>query len=220
MYWVATAGTSGDWTLSIDNEARDGACLELTGLRVVADGAVQSVATPGGRSSGQTKGSIGPIDRTDSCVGAIAKLRVPSDPTRRSDIIEVTDGSTTLRAELPNVLSETTWVKPPPRRVRPGEKFEVRIAPALARGTEKYDPSNYISVSLFGTTGPDLKLTSRVLPGEDVVEITVPSSAQALDRGRLILVSDQKEVAARACTAQRCVTSSRVVIEARVDIVP
>lgn len=45
---------------------------KLDGLRITVDGVGQGDIVRGGRSSGQTKGSLGPVDRTDYCADATA----------------------------------------------------------------------------------------------------------------------------------------------------
>ena len=205
------------WKLAIGNEAKDGTCLEMGGLRVTIDGVAQT-GTLGGRNSGQTKGSFGPVDRTDWCESAFADLVVPDRPARLADVVEVTDGTATIRAEFPNVLSHTVWVKPPPRSARAGSTFEVRLQPALAVGTDADDLPHLVSV-WFDAPGTSLKLESRILGG-DRIAVTAPTTDTPLKGGTLRLVSSQHSVAARSCTARSCMTWTQVVMESPVDVEP
>ncbi|MEP7125079.1 MAG: hypothetical protein ABJE95_29385 [Byssovorax sp.] len=205
------------WKLAIGNEAKDGTCLEMRALRVTIDGVAQT-STMGGRTSGQTKGSFGPVDRTDWCESAVADLVVPDRPARLADVVEVTDGTAAIRAEFPNVLSHAVWVKPPPRSARAGSTFEVRLQPALAVGSDADDPPNLVGV-WFDAPGTSIKLESRFLGG-DRIAVTAPSTGTPRKGGTLRLVSTQHGVAARSCTARSCTTWTQVAIEYPLDVEP
>jgi hypothetical protein len=207
------------WSLGIDNEGKDGACLQFSGLHVFVDGVAQTSIFGGGRYSGKNKFEVGPVDRTDSCHGAQVGVVIPDDPTRKSDVIDVTDGTRALHAEVPNVLATSTWLQPPPSIVRPGETFTVRIVPPVAVGKGQYDAGNLLAASIYERppSTKNAKLAAR-LATSDTIELTVPASAPEMAAGHLILVSTQDDVPALACTAESCSTSSKVVLEATIDL--
>ncbi len=206
--------------VTIANEASDGACLQLAGLHVTVDGVPQAVGSWGTRESGQHKGDFGPADRSDFCSGATVAVHVPSDPSRPSDTVEVSDGTLTLRAEFPNVFADTAWSKPPPATVHAGEAFRVRIVPEPPRGLGDNDALNYVAGVFKDDSGRERDLvvtTHKLTDGE--FELSVPPAAKP-GVYQLSLVSAQGEIPAKSCSARECRGASEFVLTAPVHVVP
>ncbi len=207
------------YLLSVSNEATDHACLVLQNLSAKVDGVPQRLTGPGGRTSGQHKGDFGPVDKTDSCEAATFVIVRGKDVTKKSNVIEVSDGVTTLKMEIPNVLVEWTWTTPPPTVAHPGDSFSMRVAPAVQRGTGKYDASNFLVASMDdGTTnaGHNVSLTPR-LQGDGSIAIDLPATVHA-GRFTFLLISNQEMIPVLSCGAGFCSAASQFLLSAPITI--
>ncbi len=202
--------------LAIGNEATDGACLELKGLSATVNGVAQTFEFAGGRTSGQAKASWSPVNRTDLCDAARATVRVPDDPSRTADLIEIRDGAVTLRAEFPNVLAKTVFLGSGPFAGRPGEALTLRLQPEPVRGDAATDPANFLVGFLGGKI--DTRLDARLSASGDVEVALPPNASPGVTTLRLI--SLQNSIRSKSCTASSCLAASRVVAEGRIIIAP
>ena len=205
--------------LSISNEAKDRGCLVLQNLVVKVDGVPQRLTRPSGRSSGKTKGDFGPVDKTDSCDAATFVIVRGKDVTKKSNVVEVTDGATTIKMEIPNVLVEWTWATPPPTQSAPGKSISIRVAPAAQRGGGQNDPTNYLVASMDdGTTnaGHSVKLLPRP-QGDGSIAVDIPDSVHA-GAFTFYLVSDEEAVSVISCGASTCMAASEFVLTAPITI--
>jgi hypothetical protein len=208
------------YVLSVSNEAADHACLVLANLSAKVDGVPQQLTVAGGRTSGQHKGDFGPVDKTDYCEAATFAITRGKDVTKKSNVIEVTDGATTLKMEAPNVIVDFAWVKPPPSVAHPGDSIVVRVAPAVQRGTGKYDPSNFLVASMDdGTTnlGHTVLLTPR-LQTDGSIAVDLPADLHA-GPFTFFLISNEESIAVLSCGAASCTTASEFTLSAPVAIV-
>jgi hypothetical protein len=187
-------------------------------VRVVINGAVQIVHFLGGRSSGQTQGSFGPVDGTDSCDPLRVKVVVPNEPTRATDEIEVSDGTTTLRAEFPNVLTPVSFRQAPPSIVARGDVFHVSLQPPTTAGTGEYDAGNFVRASLNSTYASSASTTIpiRGISASDF-EITIPKGTPP-GATKLFLSSAQSAVPAKVCSASFCRAEQTFVLTSALTI--
>lgn len=208
-----------NYVLSVSNEAADHACLVLANLTAKVDGVSQQLTVAGGRTSGQHKGDFGPVDKTDSCDAATFAITRGKDVTRKSNLIEVTDGATTLKMEAPNVIVDFIWVNPPPTTAHPGDSIVVRVAPAVQRGTGKYDASNFLGASMDdGTENPGhtVSLTPR-LQTDGSIAVDLPAGIHA-GRFTFFLISSEESIAVLSCGASSCSAASEFTLSAPITV--
>lgn len=204
--------------LSVGNEARDKACLQLTNLSATIDGVAQALLFGGGRSDGAVTGSLRPVAGADFCTGARFAIARTTDLDHATNVLEVTDGTTTLRAEIPNVTTAPVWKAPPPSEVRAGTTLHVAIFPPPVKGIGPYDAENLAVVSLHDPKKPggDIKLGARPT-AEGSFDLDVPATVPS---GPYILyfASSESAVPPISCTATACRSANEFVLRAPVVI--
>ncbi len=207
---------NGKPTISVSNTAADDACLTLSGLTAKIDGAPQRLAYAGGRDDGTTKGSAGPVQKTDFCSSARFDVWRPADFSKKTNVIEIADGATTLRAEFPNIFAKPVWTTPPPKVVRRGETIHAVMSPPPTAGTAQYDAENFLVGSLKENgKSSDTKVAVRGGP-DGAVDIDVPQSL-TLGLYTLYLASSERGIAAISCGFSHCVGANEFVIEAPIE---
>ncbi|MEO8797109.1 MAG: hypothetical protein ABI551_04425, partial [Polyangiaceae bacterium] len=203
--------------LSVGNEAKDKACLELTKLSATVDGVAQTRVFAGGRTDGTTKGSIGAAPGKDWCTSARFTIARTMDLDHSTNMLEVTDGTTTLHAEIPNMTTSPVWKTPPPAEVRAGTTFHIAIFPPPVKGIGSYDAENLAVVSIHPTkAGADIKLAARST-AEGSFDIDVPPTV-AGGPYTLYFASSESVVPPVSCTAAACRSASEFVLRAPVVV--
>ncbi len=204
--------------LSVSNEAKDKACLQLKNLSATIDGVSQSLLFGGGRSDGAAKGSLRPAAGADFCTSAHFAIARTMDLDHATNVLEVTDGTTTLRAEIPNVTTSPVWKTPPPSEVRAGTTFHAAIFPPPVKGIGPYDAENLAVVSLHDPKKPgsDIKLAARST-AEGSFDIDVPATVPA-GPYTLYFASSESSVPPISCTAAACRSASEFVLRSPVVV--
>ncbi|MGH7280198.1 MAG: hypothetical protein ACRELY_01625 [Polyangiaceae bacterium] len=203
-------------TISVSNTAADDACLTLDGLTAKIDGAPQRLAFAGGRDDGKTKGNVGPVNKTDFCSFARFDVWRPADFSKKTNVIEIADGTKTLRAEFPNIFAKPVWTTPP-RGVSRYEPMHGVMSPPPTAGTAQYDAENFLVGSIRGS-GKSADTKVAVHAGADgAVDIEIP---QSLPGGlyTFYLASSERGIAPISCGFSHCVGANEFVIEAPIDI--
>ena len=205
--------------IAISNTAADNACLTLDNLTAKIDGAPQTLIFAGGRDDGTTKGHVGPVDKSDFCSYARFDVWRPVDFSRKTNVVEISDSSATLRAEFPNIFVTPIWVTPPPTWSHPGLSFHAVIAPPPTAGTAQYDAENFLVGSVKVTKKSD-DTKVKVRPGPDgAIDVDLPSTL-APDTYVFYLASSERGIAAISCGFASCVAANEFVLTAPLDVWP
>lgn len=205
--------------VSVSNVAADGACLVMNGLTAKIDGVAQPLRFPGNRNDGTVKGHIGTIDKSDFCSSASFNVTRTSDTSKKTNVVEVSDGPTTLRAELPNIFSTPGFSTPPPSVAHPASTIHAVIAPPPPLGTAKYDAENWL-VGSMKMRGMSTDVKVPVHPdASGNVAIDVPGSL-APGSYVLYLASSERGIAAISCSFASCTGANEFVVEAPITVTP
>lgn len=213
--------SEGSYVLSVSNEGRDHACLVLDGLSAKVDGAPQKLSASGGRRDGKSLGgwgNYGPVDKTDSCEDAVFGIARSKDIAKKSNVVEVTDGATTLKMEIPNVLVDPIWSMPPPANAKPGDTLHVQITPPTMVDLAGYTAENDLSVSASSNPTTSVKLDARQ-NADHTIDLALPKTMPA-GSYTLSIAWGAHSIPVISCGAAYCSAGAQFVLTAPIAIAP